>query len=257
MNELKILVLAAGVSGVIATPLSRAETVSATPSRPSVSSSAQLSAPGHFEIESGIQRTKGSDGVTRASFPSRLKYSFSENAGLLLDHELGVRQKETGAILDGTGDTALTLKLKMPEEISSLAALGLEMGFIAPTAKKGLGLSKPAYVVNGIASFDWRGLSTDVNLGAVHVRSAPSDEGRTGWAWAVSGTHGLNEKWDLTAEMSGTGRRGVATQTQVLGALAYKVSSRIVVDLGFAGGVSHAAPDWSAFSGMTVLFDKI
>lgn len=67
-------------SSVFNLPMVHAEVISATPSRPTVSSSAQLSAPGFFELETGYQKIKGSEGDSRMSFPTRLKYSFSESA---------------------------------------------------------------------------------------------------------------------------------------------------------------------------------
>lgn len=248
-------VLACG-SSMLCVPMAFAETVSATPSRPSVSSSAQLSAPGYFEIESGYQKIKGSDGATRTSFPTRLKYSFSENIGLLLDHELAVGQHGMGSNIRGEGDTALWLKLKLPSDGKDTTAFGLEAGVIAPTAKDGLGVDKTAYLVNGIVSTELGGFSVDINLGALHLGSVGAGESHNGWSWAAAASRELTEKWGVTGEFSGAGRRGAATQSQALTALTYKLSNRVVLDAGMAWGINQAAPDWTAFGGIAVLLGE-
>ena len=236
--------------------MAQANELSATPSRPTVSSSAQLSAPGFFELESGYQKIKGSGDDSRVSFPTRLKYSFSDNVGLLLDHEVAVTQKDlNGNEIHGEGDTALTLKLNFPlnDKYAPTLGVGLEAGIIAPTARDGLGVEKSAYSLNGIFSADLHEFHLDVNLGAVHLSNVGNGEGHTGHHWAVTVSHSLAGDWGAVGEFSGEGRSGVATQSQFLAALTYNVSPRIVLDGGMARGINSAAPDWSAFTGLTVL----
>lgn len=245
-----VIALSAGVLHL--TP-AHAEIISATPSRPTVSSSAQLSAPGFFELETGYQKIRGSEGNSRISFPTRLKYSFSENLGLLLDHEVAVTQQDPGGKLRGAGDSALTVKLKFPTASQDAPTFGLEAGVIAPTAREGLGLGKAAYSLNGIVSAALGEFSADFNLGVIHQLGVGPDEGHTGWHWATSVAHALNESWGVVGEFSGAGRRGTATQTQFLAALTYSVTPSIVLDVGMARGVGQAAPDWAAFAGVTVL----
>lgn len=240
-------------SSVLCLPVAHAEVISATPSRPTVSSSAQLSAPGLFELETGYQKIKGSEGDSRTSFPTRLKYSFSESVGLLLDHEMAVTQQDPGGKLRGAGDSALTVKLKFPTAAKDAAAFGLEASVIAPTARDGLGADKAAYSLNGIFSTALGEFSADLNLGVIHQLGVGSGEGHNGWHWATSVAHALNDNWGVVGEFSGAGRRGTATQTQFLAALTYNVSPRMVLDAGMARGINQAAPDWAAFSGITVL----
>lgn len=248
-------VLACG-SGLLCAPMAFADVVSATPSRPSVSSSAQLSAPGYFEVESGYQRIRESDGVSRTSFPTRLKYSFSENLGLLLDHELAVKQQEAGGSTRGAGDTTLLLKAKLPTDGNAATAFGIEAGVIAPSAQDGLGVDKTAYLVTGIISTELGGFSIDLNLGVSRLGRVEMGESHVGWNWAAAASRELTEKWGATGEVSAAGRRGSATRSQFLSAMTYNLSRRVVFDAGMAWGIGRAAPDWTAFSGVTVLLGK-
>lgn len=240
-------------SSVFNLPMVHAEVISATPSRPTVSSSAQLSAPGFFELETGYQKIKGSEGDSRMSFPTRLKYSFSESVGLLLDHEMAVTQQGPGGEIRGAGDSALTVKLKFPTAAKDASAFGLEAGVVAPTARDGLGVDKTAYSLNGIFSAALGEFSVDLNLGVIHQLGVGPGEGHNGWHWATSVAHALNDSWGVVGEFSGAGRRGTATQMQFLAALTYNVTPRIVLDAGMARGINRAAPDWAAFTGVTVL----
>ena len=241
-------------SSVTCLPVAHAEVISATPSRPTVSSSAQLSAPGFFELEMGYQKIKSSEGNSRTSFPARLKYAFSENVGLLLDYEMAVTQRDLeGKPIRGAGDTALTVKFKFPADGKDAAAFGLEAGVVAPTASDGLGMDKAAYSLNGIFSAEWGGFHADLNMGGIHQAAAGTGDGHNGWHWAASVAHSLAGNWGMVGEFSGAGRRGTATQSQFLAGLTYDVSRRIVLDAGMAWGINKAAPDWAAFTGITVL----
>ena len=247
-------VLACGAS-LLCPSMTWAEAVSATPSRPSVSSSAQLSAPGYFELESGYLKVKEGDDATRTSFPTRLKYAFNENFGLLLDHEVGVRQRDADGKVRGEGDTALQLKFKLPGGKDDTSAFGLEAGVIAPTARDGLGVGKAAYLINGIYSAELGDVSLDINLGSTRLNSVDAGEGRTGWNWATSASYEVTEKWGVIGEFSGSGRRGTASQSQFLTALTYNLSRKVVLDAGMAWGINSASPDSMAFAGITLLLD--
>ena len=250
----KVSVLACS-AGVLCATMAQAELVSVTPSRPSVSSSAQLSAPGYFELESGYLRVKGSDDATRTSFPTRLKYAFNEHFGLLLDHEAAVRERGADGKVQGAGDTALLAKFKLPTEADASSALGLEAGVIAPTARDGLGAGKPAYLVNGIYSAELADFSLDINLGATRLNSVEEGEGRTGWNWAAAASYGVTERLGVIGEFSGSGRRGTDAQSQFLTVLTYNVSRKFVLDAGMAWGINKAAPDRMAFAGFALLLD--
>jgi hypothetical protein len=230
--------------------------LAASPSRPSVSSSAALSVPGHFELETGYLHARATDGGLRVSFPTRLKYSFTEDVGLLLDQEFAVRQTVPGGpTLRGSGDTGLTLKLKLPQSDKSAPAWGLEAGVVAPTAGSGLGVGKTSGSLNGIFSADAGDLHLDLNLAALWPGEVAVGEARTGWQWAAALSHPVTGDWAAIGEFSGTGRRGTGSTSQFLGAFTYNFTPKLVFDGGATRGLDHAAVRWSLFTGFTKLFD--
>jgi len=71
-----------------------------TPYRPSVSSPAQLPAPGQLELEIGGLRTQNS-GQKRDSLPYQLKLGFNPEWGILLGGEAYVSAQNAGGHRDG------------------------------------------------------------------------------------------------------------------------------------------------------------
>ncbi|MHB1231335.1 MAG: transporter [Burkholderiales bacterium] len=233
-----------------------AEEPSATPYRPTVSNPAALSAPGWVELEAGVNRTSGGDDRRLDTLPYLVKYAFSPDWGVLLGgNMLARRTTQDGVVTNGYGDTSFALKYH--HEISEKVALGLEAGFKSPTAKTGLGTGKTDYVLNGITSIDSGVAQIDLNLGVTRLGGYAENEGRHALSWAVSISRSLVEKWNVAVELSGTDRHGMRGTSQFLTALSYEWSKRTVFDFGAAAGLGKAAPDWSVFAGVTILWEKI
>ena len=228
----------------------RAAEPAATPYRPSVSNPADLSAPGHFELEAGWQKA-GGDG-SRSGFPWLLKHAFTENFGILLGGEAAVLQREaTGQRRRGYGDSSLALKFRRP--LAGTSALGLEVGVKLATAADGLGSGDHDYSINGIYSDDYGPLRGDLNLTYTRMGTAATDESRHQLAWAAGFSKALGERWGATAELSGATRRGTRASTQFLAAASYNVSPTLVLDAGAATPLAGNAPGWTAFLGFTWL----
>ena len=238
-----------------------AESPRVVPYRPSVSTPADLSAPGWLEGEFGALRTRSRDESAAAwrrdSLPYTLKLAFSPDWGVRIGGELGVRQVGAdGARETGFGDTAVVLKRRLA--IDDDSAFGVEIGANAPTAKRGLGTGsgKPDYSVTGIYSKDAGPWHTDLNLIATRLGAVDSGQSRGQTTAAASLSRGLDDRWTLVGEFSGTRQHGVPSTAQFLGAVSYGLSKRVVVDLGGARGLNHASPKWAAFAGATVLLGK-
>ena len=81
------------------------------PYRPSVSTPAQLSAPGYLELEAGGLRATGPDsGTSRFTLPYTLKLAFTPDWGIRVGGDAWVRQAGPGDSHSGSGDTAVVLK---------------------------------------------------------------------------------------------------------------------------------------------------
>jgi len=229
----------------------------ATPYRPTVSNPADLSEPGWLEMEFGWQRIKGGSDKQRDSFPVLAKLAFTEDWGILVGGELGVRRTDTDDVLyQGGGDTTFTLKHRIPTATEG-TAWGIEAGYKSPTANDTIGTGKADYILNGIYSTDLSGNHLDLNLGATRVGAVTDGEGRYQYNWASSVSRNLDEKWGVFGELSGTYQRGVPALSQFMAGASYNFSKRIVFDAGASSGLATASQDWSAFAGVTVLLGKL
>jgi hypothetical protein len=237
---------AAGLAGA-----ALASEPAATPYRPTLSNPAELSAPGHLELEAGWQRETGG-GERRAAVPWLAKYAFSEDFGLLLGGEAAVWLRDAAGVRSsGHGDVSLALKFRRP--LDGTSALGLEVGARLATASDGLGSGRNDYTVNGIYSGDFGPLRGDLNLGYTRLGDVPAGEGRDEAAWAIALSRALGVHWGAAAELSGTARRGARPASQFLAAVSYSVSPTLVLDAGAATALGGGAPDWTAFLGFTWL----
>lgn len=217
-----------------------------TPYRPSVSSPAQLPAAGQLELELGAL-SASSDGARRHSLPYSLKLALDSEWGLVLGGEGLVWASLDKGRQRGMGDTQLVLKRAFV--LSDDSALGLELGAKAPTARRGVGSGKADYSLNGIVSQDLGVLHLDANLNLTRIGTIEAGSGRNQTGLSTAFSSALDERWGVTAEWSGSRRRGSASTAQVLLALSYSPSKLLTLDLGVAHGLTSATPNWSVFSG--------
>ncbi|MBI5005498.1 MAG: transporter [Nitrosomonadales bacterium] len=227
-----------------------------TPYRPTVSNQAALSAPGWIELEAGLSRQLGGVNASSQSLPYLLKFALSEDFGVLLGGDAWMQQTAwDGGRLSGAGDTTLLLKNRW--ELNDREALGLEYGFKAATASKGLGSGKTDYVVNGIYSLEDRGDAIDLNLNLTGLGDAQAGRSDRQWGGAVSWSRQLDARWAFSTELSGTWLQRTAPVNQWLLATSYTLSERVVLDAGVAAGLSRAAKDWEMFAGFAVLLERV
>jgi Putative MetA-pathway of phenol degradation len=223
------------------------------PYRPSVSTPAQLSAPGYLELEAGGLRATGPDaGAARSTLPWTLKLAFTPDWGLRVGGDAWAHEPGSS----GVGDTSLVLKRRFP--VSEATAWGLELGEKFPTAGSERGSGHADTTVNGIFSSDFApGWHTDVNLNETRlgVSSGEPRAWQTGWAAAFS--RSIDDAWGVTGELSGTRQVGTSATAQVLAAASFNASPAAVVDFGAARGLNDATPRWQVFAGVTVRLAKL
>lgn len=226
-----------------------------TPYRPTVANPADLPVPGWFEFEAGGLRVHGADGTRTDALPWVLKYAFNEDSGLLLGGNAWDRlTAPDGSHTSGVGDTLLEWKQRFP--LREGMAFGVEAGVNLPTAPHHLGSDKPAWLFNGIFSADLGANHLDLNLGG--TRYTLKQSGASLWqsAWAAALSHPLGETFGIAVELSGTAQRGAGATHQLLAAINYNVSRRVVLDFGAARNLDRAAHDRSLFAGGTFLLGK-
>ena len=232
------------------------EAVSVTPYRPSVSTPAALSAPGWVEFEAGGQRIRAGDSSQRVSLPYTLKLAFTPDWGVRFGGEAWVRQTDDmGQRISGAGDSSIVVKRRFA--IDDASAFGLEGGATLPTGRKGISADKASYSVNGIYSADIGSLHTDVNLLGTRVGIADAGVSRLQWLWAASLSKALNDDWGVVGELSGTQQRGADSSSQFLFAASYNLSKSMTLDAGFSRSLKSGTPEWSVFSGVTLLLGRL
>jgi hypothetical protein len=228
------------------------------PYRPSVSTPAQLSAPGWLELEAGGLRASGPGGAARTTLPYTLKLAFTPDWGVRVGGDAWVRQVagDGTPAAHGGGDTTVVLKRRFA--VSDATAWGLELGEKFPTAGPTLGSGHADTTVNGIFSSDFApGWHTDLNLNETRL-GAPAGRPRawqTGWAAAFS--RALGDTVGATGELSGTRQAGAPGTVQLLLAASWNASNAAVFDGGYARGLNDASPRNQWFAGMTLRLGRL
>lgn len=229
------------------------------PYRPSVSTPAQLSAPGWLELEAGALRAGGPEhGASRTSIPYTLKLAFTPDWGVRVGGEAWVRQVDGdgSSAITGAGDTSLVLKRRFA--VSEATAWGLELGETFATGGPTLGLGHAATTVNGIFSSDFApGWHTDINLNETRLGAAAGQP--SGWltGWAAAFSRQLDERWGAVGEFSGTHETATPNTAQFLVAASYAVSNAAVLDFGAAAGLTRASAHNQVFAGITLRLGRL
>ena len=228
------------------------------PYRPSVSSPAQLPAPGQVEFEFGGLQQR-SDGARRRSTPYLFKLAFTNEWGLLIGGEARVWQRELALPqsdrAQGLGDTTLTLKRAWI--VDDASAFGVELGVKLPTANDTIGSGKTDWSLNTIYSRDFGSVHMDANLNALRLGLADAGTSRTQLGASVSLSTALSEHWGITGELSGTRRSGAEHGTQVLTALTWSPSKLLTIDMGLARAVRPSPATTSLFAGLVFPLAKL
>lgn len=226
------------------------EAPAVTPYRPSVSSPAQLPAPGQLELELGGLSSKAG-GRRRNSLPFAFKLGFNEEWGVVLGGEAWVRARDdAGARARGVGDA--TFVLKRAFIVDSASAFGLELGAKAPTARDSIGSGRADYSANGIYSRDIGNLHLDANFNLTRLGAVDEGSARTQRGLSAAFSLPLGAQWGASAEWSGTRRGGAAGTAQLLLAASYSPSKRLTFDVGLARGLNRASPDLALFTGVVL-----
>ncbi|MCE5233721.1 MAG: hypothetical protein ABFC67_12195 [Mizugakiibacter sp.] len=227
-----------------------------TPYRPTLSDPAGLPVPGWLEGEFGGLRVLHEDGSRSDTVPFLLKYAFDEDHGVLFGGDAFDREVDAaGPHGGGMGDTYLEWKQRLP--MREGLAFGYEIGPVLPTSAQGVGLDKPAWLLNGILSSGVGALHLDINVGATRyaTRSPGASRWQSGWAAAMSWP--LGDRFGGAIELSGNNRRGIGHAHQMLGTANFMASRRLVWDAGLAYGLDRRTHDLGLFAGGTVLLGRL
>ncbi len=244
------LLVIAGV--IVQTDGAHAEELRATPYRPTVSSPADLPAPGFLEVEFGGARTRDRSDQTRTtSLPTLFKFAINEDVGVLLGGDAHIAQRDAnGTTLRGAGDSIAALKLR--REVTSKSAVGVELGARFATARTGLGQPGTDYTGTGVYSVEFGDYNIDLNVGGTHVGRINPGEGRYRINGALALGAPIAGPFRLAVEVSGAARRGTTGSGQALAAVTWEVHRKLILDVGFARGLDRSKAE-TVFVGLTWL----
>jgi hypothetical protein len=225
----------------------------ANPYRPSVGSPASLSVPEHLEVEFGVANANTSGSNTKTS-PLLLKYAFNNNIGLTLGFNPLTQIKTDTDSTHGQGDGSLTLKLAQP--ITDTFIVGEELSMTLPIANHHLGTNRANQTINLIASNDFSGFHSDVN---VNLTRFGDDQGsgvaQQSLGWSAGISHPIVNQISGGLELSGTEQHGADSSIQILESLGFNYTNKTVFDIYTAQQkVGSSAHNYSFGFGVTHLF---
>jgi hypothetical protein len=227
------------------------EAPAVVPCRPTVSTPADLPAPGYPELEAGYLHTRGGDSVRRESLPMRFKLAWDPRWAPLIGTDARVAARDFDGVTSRSGgDTMLALEYKLP--LRENVALGWQAGPTLATARMPIGSGKTDWTLMGIASANFGDIHVDANVGAVRVGAVDPGQGRVATNRSVAESSPLDDRYTTAAEASGSAQRGTGAATNALAALSYPVSRALVVDVAGSAGLSRRAPEGQLATGLTV-----
>ena len=232
--------------------------IEVNPNRPTFATPANTTQSGVAELEWGLQRSTLRDDSTSFGTPTLLKFGLLKDLELRLGTPGFLGLAPVGdATTSGLGDLSLGVQWCYLHDgpFGMDQALQLTHTFPTALASQGLGNGAPIDALTLIFSKDAGPFHIDVNLLETWIGLTPDAGGGRAaqTAGTVSITRNLNDQWSLTGELYAIQATPVNDHTvSNLWCVAYKVSKRLVLDAGVDVGLSHGAPRYTVFTGLTV-----
>ena len=227
--------------------------IEVNPNRPTFASPSLTTQSGVAEVEFGVQQSYLRDESTAFSSPTLLKL------GIVKDFE--VRVSSNGYLrygypdepaVSGPADLALGLQWCFIHD----GLLGADMAvqfthkFATANASKGLSSGEADNTLGFFISRDFGKNHVDINV--LETWLGQPDGTIRQPAAALSASHGFTDVWSMGGEVYTLGATRVTSRiVSNLWYVAYKVSSRLVLDTGVDIGLNQGAQKYSVFAGLT------
>lgn len=232
--------------------------IEVNPNRPTFANPALTTQPGLAELEWGLQRSALREDGPSFGTPTLLKLGLAKDVELRLSCPGYLHLEPAGAPTSaGWGDFNLAAQWCYLHDGLFGTDQAIQVAHTFPTAPASQGLGNGASIdtLTLLFSRDAGDYHIDVNLLESWI-GQPADQGGGRAAQAagtVSITRNLNEAWSLTGELYAL--QATPQNARIVSNLwcvAYKVSKRLVLDGGVDVGLSHGAPRYTLFTGLTV-----
>lgn len=228
------------------------------PNRPTFANPALTTQSGQAELEWGGQRSLMRDRSAALGTPTLLKLGMEKDLEIRLASPGYLRLAAPDAeTVSGPGDASLGVQWCYRHDglFGMDQAIQVSHTFSTASAAKGLGSGAPSDGLVLLFSRDMGPHHLDVNLLETWLGRGPQDGGGRVRqpAATASLSRALTEAWSLTGEVYAIG--GTELNPRVvsnLWALGYKVSSRLVLDVGLDLGLTRGAQKVSLFAGLTI-----
>jgi hypothetical protein len=232
--------------------------IEVNPNRPTFATPANTTQAGVVELEWGVQRSTLRDDSTSFGTPTLLKFGLVKDLELRLGSPGFLRLAPAGdATTSGLGDLSLGMQWCYLHDglFGTDQAIQLAHTFPTASSSQGLGNGAPIDILTLIFSRDAGPYHIDVNLLESWIGLTPDLGGgrATQTAGTVSITRNLSDQWSIAGELYAIQATPVNDHiVSNLWCVAYKVSKRLVLDAGVDVGLSHGAPRYTVFTGLTV-----
>ncbi|WP_243294192.1 transporter [Geothrix mesophila] len=232
--------------------------IEVNPNRPTFANPALTTQPGLAELEWGVQQSHLREEGPSFGTPTLLKLGLAKDVELRLSSPGYLSLEPAGApTATGFGDFNLAAQWCYLHDGLFGTDQAIQMAHTFPTApaSQGLGNGEPIDTLTLLFSRDAGDYHIDVNLLESWIGQPPGQGGGRAaqTAGTVSITRNLDDAWSLTGELytlQATPQNGRIVSN--LWCVAYKVSKRLVLDGGADVGLSHGAPRYTLFTGLTV-----
>jgi hypothetical protein len=220
-----------------------AEDLKAVPNRPTFSTTGETVQRGVFEIEYGMELTRGHQNVN-----GLLKFGILGNLEVRFANIPVTRDDQVA----GFGDSGAGFKFRFLEQRKALPTVSFLYGLTIPTAKEELGSIGIGHSAGLLFSKDLGRHHVDFNE-SVQWIARPEDQGFDhNYFTAVSYSIAIKEKLGFSEEIAGFSRTSADAATlTVLQALTYSVRPRLVLDAGFYIAAKGVLPRATFFAGVT------
>lgn len=230
--------------------------IEVNPNRPTFATPARTTQAGVAELEFGAQRASQRGGGSAFGTPTLLKLGVAADFEVRISSNGWLRLASPGAPAEsGPADVALGVQwcYLRGGPLGFDQAVQLTHEFPTADAHAGLGTGAATDTLGLFASRDFGENHVDLNV--LDTREGGTADGaghRFVPAGTVSVSHNLSREWSFGGELYGIG--GSAAVERVVSTLwyvAFKPLSRVVLDGGVDAGLSHGAPRYTLFAGLT------
>jgi len=218
--------------------------ISAVPTRPTFSTTAESVQSGVFEIEYGFEAAAGHQNIN-----GLLKFGATQN----LELRFANKPIERDAGVAGMGDSGAGFKYKIFTQKGRRPTFSVLYTATIPTATAGVGVGAVGQSAGILASKDFGQHHFDFNETAQWVGRPGASGYDRNYFTALAYSHPIHGKWGITAEVAGfswTNAANPATMT-LMGSAIYSISPRLILDGGMYMAAYGRLPRVTFFDGIT------